>query len=240
MQAESMGSIELINTQAASVLLGVSTDMVYRLARRGDLTPRYPQGRGLNVPKHFHPEEVSALVAERERDDFDVKKLSSRVAQAHALARSLERRIELLESMLGRRAWPLPTDEEEVIALYARAQDEQQKPATSVSAIMEWARILVAMGNEFLDLTEAYTGDPDCWRAYTYMVDIMLIEAPVERLNFDRELEAAYGYLDVGRRNLRAAAYFFIRSRHGSHVANQQLDAEEGHAEILTIASEGW
>jgi len=240
MATESMGSNGLIDVKAAGAVLGLSPDMVYRLARRGDLTPRYPRGKGLNVPVHFHPEEVSALVAERERDDFDVKKLSSRVAQTNALGRSLERRVELLEKMLNRRAWPLPTDEESVIALYARAQDEQEKPAKRVSDIIEWARILVAMGEEYLDLTEAFTGDTECWKAFSHLVDIMLIEAPIERLNFDRELEGAYGYLDVGRRNLRAAAFFFIRNRYGSHVANQQLDAEECHAEILTIASADW
>lgn len=240
MRAESMGSDGLIDVKAAGVVLGLTTDMVYRLARRGDLSPRYPRGKGLNVPMHFHPEEVSACVAEREQKDFDIKKLSSRVAQTSALTRSLERRVELLETMLSRRAWPLPSDEEAVIALYTRAQDEQQDPAKAISDIMEWARVLVAMGEEYLDLTEAFTGDTECWKAFSHMVDIMLINAPVKRFNFDRELEAAYGYLDVGRRNFRAAAFFFIRNRYGSQVANQQLDAEECHAEILTIASADW
>jgi hypothetical protein len=239
MSNESMGSGELIDGHAASALLGVTRRHVHYLVRNGSLTPRYPRGKGLNT-MHFHPEEVSALVAERERDDFDVKKLSARVAQAHALSRALERRVELLETLLGRHAWPLPSDEEAVVALYARAQDEQQRPTKKIAGVVEWSRLFMAMGEEFLDLTEAFTGDEDCWQVYTNLVDIMLIEAPIDRFSFDLELKAAYGYLDVGRRNLRASAFFYIRSRYGSHVANERFDTEECHSEIRTLATADW
>ena len=102
---------------------------------------------------------------------------------------------------------------------------------------MEWARAFLAMNEEYLDLTEAYTGDENCWVAFKDLADIMLREAPHSRLNFDKELEAAYGYLDVGRRNLQTGVFFYIRNRFGSHVANEQLDVEDAHQEVLSLAS---
>jgi MerR-like DNA binding protein len=236
MAAALMGNNGFVTAEEAGNILGVKTGEVHYLVRRGLLRPRYLRPRGKGAV--FSPEEVSALAEVRERGRLDLRGVQNTAAQAFALARQLSRRVEFLESMLGYQSHPMPTDEEQVIALYARAQDEQQDPPETVAGILEWARLFVAMGEEFLDLVEAYTNDEAAWKVFMDLSEILLINAPIERFNFDKELEAAYGYLDVGRRNLRNVSFFYVRNRFGTRRANEMFDkASDCHANILAFAT---
>ncbi len=240
MGAKRMGSDALIDPTEAGQLLGVTREHVHHLVRSGMLRPRYAKERGRQAPMRFHREEVAALVETREKKTYDLQKIAGQAAQAFAMARQLERRVELLENFLGRMTWPLETDEESVVALYARAQDAQQEPDTSIAGVMDWARTFIAMGDEYLDLTEAFTGDENCWKVFKDLSDIMIFAVPRDRINFDRELEAAYGYLDVGRRHLQTMSFFYIRNRFGNHVAKELLDVESCHEEVLSLATAIW
>jgi len=235
-----MGSDGLIDGYEAGKLLGISKQQVYALVRTGMLRPQYTREKGLNKPLLFHPEEISAVAEVRSKKGLSVHQIAGQAARAYAVSRQLERRVELLESFLGRKSWPLDMCEEGVISLYAQAQDAQQSPPTDIGGVMEWARIFIAMGEEYLDLTEAFTGDENCWEVYKNLADIMVIATPFDRLSFDKELEAAYGYLNVGSRNLRATSFFYIRNRFGRREAQRSIESEDVHEEVLSLAGALW
>lgn len=241
MRPECMGSNGRVGADEAARLVGVSRKHLQRLVRQGMLRPHYERERGLNAPMAFDKEELAALIEVREADSFDVRRVASTATQALAIARQLERRVSLLERALGRRVWPLPLEEDFVVALYSRALHEQDTPRNDIDGVMDWARTFIAIGDEFLDVLEAYTGDESCWRPFVDIGQVMVINAPYDQLAYDVELKVAYSYLEVGRRNLRDAAFMYTRNRFGSHIANERFNsADECHLDILSLLTESW
>ena len=236
-----MGSGTRIDLNEASSILSVTKGQVSRYIRQGMLRPYYPKGRRLNAPVLLDKEEVSALAEVREKHGFDVRSVALQATQALAASRQMERRVERLERALGGKFKSLPLDEEGAISVYSRALEEQQFPRSDIDGVMYWAEIFIAMGEEFLDVLEAYTEDEACWKVFTDLGQSMALSAPHEQLVYDVELKAAYGYLDVGRRNLRNVAFLYTRSRFGSRVANEKFNSiEECHEQILAILATNW
>lgn len=237
-QKTPMGSHDRVSANDTAKILGVSVRHVHHLVRRGLLRPYYPRGRGLNAAMRFSKAEISALVEARESNKFDARRIAFTSAQALAASKQLERRVSLLEQALGQRIPGLPLDEESVIALYVRAVDEAQAPKATVATVMFWAETLLAAGEEFLDVLEAYTGDEECWKPFMDVAHALLVDS-ADATNI--ELKAAHGYLTVGLRNIRNAAFQYNRTRFGNRTATSMFDAADTcHEQILAILATNW
>jgi hypothetical protein len=125
--------------------------------------PVYSKDRRLSE-RGYRREEIAALAEARERG-LNLPRVASMAARSYAAARALEHRVDRLEQVLGIGANPLPLDEESVLALYAEASD-RLRPPRKLDEITRWTRIFLAMGEEFFELLEAYTGDEDGWAVF--------------------------------------------------------------------------
>lgn len=236
MWVQSMGSKPLIPIEEAALILDTSVDNVRVMMRKGILRPHFPKGKGFRKEILFHGEEISALAEVREMK-LSPDKLASFAVRGYVAARSLERRIEMLEQLMGARAQVLLTDEESVVALYEKGMDALGYTPTGVGEILEWANILIAMGEEFFEALEAYTDDEEAWWVFHQLIRNIDAETPVEQLYQDPELEAAYRYFGASRRHFLRLAYFHIRSSFGVRAANRVFEEHPNdfHEEVLNI-----
>lgn len=230
-----MGS-SLIEVEEAAELLGVSHRSVHHFVRQGLLRPRYPRGRKLNAPEMFHREEVAALVEARERK-LDFHQITTAAMQAHASSRSLERRVEFLEQLLGRSYATLSLEEEDVSAIYAEARRGMEVPPLNVEGVMRWSAIFLSVGEEFLERLVAVTGDTESWRVFLDLSAAIIRDAPLDTFSYDKELEAAFGYFRYARENVRRVIYFHLRNCHGERAAAYIVKPKtnDAHAGVLNL-----
>lgn len=226
---------DLIGVKEAAELLDVSPRSVHHFVRQGLLKPRYERGRGLNAPEMFHKEEVVAL-SEVRREKVDFKSVVAAARQAHASSRSLERRVEFLEKLLGHSIVTLSLEHDDVVSMYAAARAGIEVPPVTVDGVMHWSKIFLALGEEFLEELEAATSDPDAWSVFMDLSAAMLRDAPLDDFLHDKELEAAYGYFKYARENMRRAIYFHLRNRFGDQAA-RRFGAQDSHSEVLRLLS---
>lgn len=239
MRSDALDGDDLIPIHEAARILGVTVNQVYHMVRVGKLRPRYDKAKGLNGPAYYRRDEVGSLIEAKERG-MSPAKVSRLAVRAYACSRTLERRMELLEQVVGARLPPLPVDEEEVLALYAQARDDLEKPPADIAAILAWTRVFIAAGEEFFDTLEAYTGDEEAWMVFFDLARTLEERMPREQFAIDKELETVNGYLMVGRKNLRVAIFFHIRNKLGPQAANRLFHstAVDIHEDVLaTIAA---
>jgi hypothetical protein len=75
------------------------------------------------------------------------------------------------------------------------------------------------MTETYLRLTEDTVGAGEAWRVFVDLAEKLSEQAPRELFNFHKDIESAYGFLEAGRRNVLACAFFFVRNRHGHSIA---------------------
>ncbi len=231
-----MGS-DLISAKEAGAILGLTPRSVHHQVRQGILHPQYPRGRKLNAPELFSRAEVEAL-AEVRAKGMGMPQLTSMAVRSYATSRALERRVEVLEQLLGADTVRLPTEEGEVHALYLEACDVRQAPpAEDVRQVMRWTGIFIALGEEYLDIMEHVTGDTNVWQVLMDVGAAFVRDSPIDKFPTDKELEAAYGYLQFSRKNLRQVCYFHVRQREGPHIAGRLLSpgSEDMHAGVFRL-----
>lgn len=235
-----MGSKARLSSQETAELLGVSVAQVRVLVRQGYLTPYYDQSKRLNASRTFDRDEVYALAEVRDTEKgqrkLDMQRMMTIAVQALAKAKQLERRLESLEQALGRSAWPLPMDEESLIRLYTRATEDSDKPAYTDDEVLDWSKVLLALGTEVFDSIEAQTEDTDCWKPFLELTDSMLTRAPHDKLEYDIELKSIYSYLDAGKRNLQHVIFLYLQRRFGVQAASKAFDVGyDGHRDVLAL-----
>jgi len=226
---------DLIEVKEAAELLDVSPRSVHHFVRQGLLKPRYERGKGLNAPERFHKEEVVAL-SEARREKADFKSVLASARQAHAASRSLERRVEFLEKLLGHSTVTLSLEHDDIISLYSAARLGIEVPPATVEGVMYWSKVFLALGEEHLEILEAATSDPEAWSVFMELSTAMLRDAPIDDFVHDKELEAAYGYFKYARENMRRAVYFHLRNRFGDQTA-RRFGAQDSHSEVLRLLS---
>ncbi len=237
MLSQGMGSKPLVSIEEAAAILDTSVDNLRRTVRRQLLRPHYPNGRAWNSKEvFFHIEEINAFAEVRETK-LSPEKVASFAARGYAAARALERRVEMLEQLIGARHSPLPCDEESVIALYQRGLDALGFTPTTTVDILEWAEIFIAMGEEFFEALEVFTDDGGAWNVFYQVTRDVVEKTPHDELYADWELEAAYRYFEAGRKHFLRVAYFHVRNRFGVRTANRVFEERPNdfHEEILTI-----
>lgn len=194
--------------------------MVYQ----GLLPPvtRPGERKGSSRTWRFELKDVLALAKAKER------KVSATLAlhtaeRALAMAEATRRTVLQLCTFLGINNPELPTDDDSVIELFIEVRRLSKVPmlAFTEKDVLYWARTFIAMTERYLVLAEDLTAEPTLWQLYLGFAQKIMEQAPVERFTFEKTLEAAYGYLEAGRRHLQATAFFFVRNRRGHDVASR-------------------
>lgn len=236
MREKRMGRSELLSTRAVADLLDVTPQTVNHLVEEGVLTPTYERVPGQPPKRRFRTEEV---------EDYEEARRSPRgranagllARQATATARALERRVSFLEEVLGARLNPPAVDADSVISCLQEATDDLEVIPATVERILYWARFFVGVGEEFFDMLEAATSDEEAWTTFQDLAQAIVSEKNVEALELSHELQAAYNYLEVGRRNLRAVLFMFLCSRFGARKAVRAIGrVQDVHDEVLNSA----
>jgi AcrR family transcriptional regulator len=231
-----MGSNCLITVGDVAALLGISERTVHYHVRKGHLHPRYPKEQGLAASMMFHREEVAAA-AEVWNQRLDHAGLMSRSVQSYALSRSLERRVQHLEELVGAQFTSTPTDEESVRSIYLEAKDDLKAPPADPDRIGYWTRFCMSVGEEFFDVLEAYTNNEKSWEVFHDLSRAIAEEVPMD-LSHDPDLHATYRGFERARRNLRRVLFFHLQSRHGSKDAVKMFEEDvPSHEQILRFLS---
>jgi hypothetical protein len=223
---------DLVPKDEAARILKVSVRTIERMAKQGVLEV---VGDGL-----FRLSDLSA-VSEVLIDEgrFNIANLTHAVMKANVVARRAERGLEHINTLLGIDLPSLPMEQNDVIDLYLKADRMALVKLEELSAaeVLGWARTFLAITEEFLDLVSVYTSSQEPWRVFMELAKKLSMAAPKARFVAERDLAAAYGYLDLARRNLRQVAYFHVRTKKGKRFADRLLpDAElDPHERVLNL-----
>lgn len=223
-----MGSNQLISAREAAAILGLSVPSLNRLVLQGLLQPVYSRDKPLSE-RRYRMDEVDSVAEAREKGK-SLPKVASLAIRGYAASRALEHRVEQIEQVLGIDMDPLPLDEDAVLALYAEASDVLHPPKKP-EELTRWARVFLSMGEEFLELLEAYTGDEEAWLVFTTFARAILDAAPAEPAPAVKKL---YGMMRAARNHLRNVAFLHARNKYGARQANQVFHGDE-HDQILKI-----
>lgn len=165
--------------------------------------------------------EVTALgqIFNGQKDFAAVRNLAIR---AYMKAEEAERKIREITELLGLETTPIDTDEESILKFYDEAHIRvTERPPVRPAEVMVLAKKLHGITDEYLRLVETFTCDDEPWYCYMELANYLIREAPRTYFLQDRELAAAYGYIEAARRHLRPVAYFYVRTRNGREIANQ-------------------
>lgn len=206
-----------LSAPEAARLLKVETRTLRRMVRRGLIRP-VAQGAANRL--RFHLSDIAA--ASRIRNArLELHQVAGVAHQALALAELTEHRLNELYTLLGIGYAPLPTDPTSVTQLHEEAEHllEIPHPELPVDEVRRWASVFLTMTGAFLRLTEEVVGTTEAWQPFVALAEKLCEQAPRELFTFHKDLEAAYGFLEAGRRNVFSCAFFFVRNRHGHHAA---------------------
>lgn len=209
---------QLVPIAEAAKLVGMTERTLHSMAERGILEAVHPQRRG---PKHFRMHDLSAL-AEIRLKKMDLSTIADLAMQAYVASRSNARRVDDLYYLLGFDSPVLGTSEEEVVALYIRAQEagtqSRDLPAESVH---RWAGIFYSVDESYLELVSQHTGSDEPWKVFVDLANTFLSEMPTDSFSTNPPLKSAYAYLSMARTNLRTTSYHFCRHRFGIATAGK-------------------
>jgi hypothetical protein len=225
---------DLLSLAETAEQLGTTVNHVRRLARTGHLKPIYLIGRRREAPR-FRPEEVAAL-AEIRGQRFGLADVAALAKNSSIRTSVLERQLGRLTELLGLNVPVLGTSEPAIVRLYAEIETElsTEHPNITVESTMRWAQRFYAMGEEVFEAIALHTADPEPWQKPLRLATRLLQLKPRLR---NPELDVAYQHLQVGRRFMRQAAYFYVRTQHGTRIAHRLFREVEGdiNQQILSM-----
>lgn len=217
---------DLLSAEETAKRLRTSKDNLRQLVHRGFLRPVRTIGLSVGEPACFSSEEVAAL-AELRMKNLGLTEVAALAKMASIRTAGLSRQMERLMEFLGVDIPVLELTEPAVLQLYAEIESILELEAIPVTPIFihVWAKKFYAMGEEVFERIEECTGDSEPWKKPLDLATRLFKEKPSGN---DIELETAYRYLLVGRRFMRQAAYFHVRSQHGTRTAHRLFQEVEG------------
>lgn len=220
MRENSMGTSKRISVNEAAEILGVTPARVYQMYRE-DLI----RGVGrLRQDLQFSLEEVCALAELRESNEsMGLGRIRAQLVQLSARMTALERSMESMERVIGLRARRVGHSKIEIASLQAKAEKALEEPALELSDIREWSEVFMGLHEEFFDLLEVHTDDPEPWRLFLELSQKMYEDCPLAGRFKNEELLATRAELDVARSNLRQAAWAYVYKRRGSAFSRQEF-----------------
>ena len=222
MSRTTMGSEqpELIDALSASKLLGVGRSEVQHMVRAGHLIPVYDEF----LRRRFRVTDVMQLRDLRQACDLSLPQLGLVAIQARAIARDNAAKIRQLYTMFGADYRNLSREESDVRDIYVRARKRAvENRRFEVEEIMEWARVLMSIDEDYLVIINKLMQVHEPWRVFMDLAQAIWETARLSELRFDKEREAAFGFIGVGRRHMRNTAYFYVRNHEHVSIAKQKF-----------------
>lgn len=215
-------SLYLTVSETAEVL-GVSASMVHVFDRRRLLESHYPDGR--KAGKRFVADDVYALAELRaeHKGDF-MRRLPQIALKAAVTSRRVEKRLNELLEFLGLNDVVLSVEPGDVIELHRSVEALPRRPRLEDEAeILAWAKKILAINEEYLDLIKMSTGDPYPWKPYLELGRVLSAIAKGRTKSF----------IEHARANLRNVAYFYERSYRGPREAEKMFPNERYSGRLM-------
>ena len=154
-----------------------------------------------------------------------MQKLPQLAMRAIVSTKRTERRLDELMEYLGLVGETLSTGKDDVVALCLQSEATLREPPVKDDAmVMHWAKKLLAVTEEYLELVCLYKGDEEPWKLFMQLGVEMTKRAESER---------AKAYIEHARRNLRHVAYFYERGAKGIKAANARFPDERYSGKLL-------
>lgn len=219
-----MGSTGLYLTpQEAAEALGVSLDMVHVYTRRGLLDPHYPNGK--LGRKQLRAEDVYALAALRAEHKGDIfKRLPQIAMRAAVTSRRVEQKLDELMAFLGVNDTVLSLESRAITELHQAVEAAINNPLIeNDNDIMEWAKKILAINEEYIELLKMHVKTDPPWKPYLELASILGgLAKGRSRM-----------YIEHARTNMRNVAYFYERSFRGATAANKMFPGERYSGRLL-------
>jgi hypothetical protein len=225
MPGVSMGTDEGLTAAEAAEILTVSTQRVYQMNREGLIHAVGKIRGGLR----FATEEICALAEERQKNgSLGLPRLHARVIQLGAKMHATERHLQSIDRVLGLSLPNIGYDEADMKSLYFKAQQALVEPTLNLDQVREWSQVFLALHEEFFELLERYTDDPEPWRLFLNLGVKMSKDCPLLTEAHNDERSFTKKELDMARRNLRAALWLYITNHRGQRAANEEFPETDG------------
>ncbi len=224
MLVKTMGSTSLYLTPSeAAEVLGVTESMVRVYDRRQLLEGHYPEGK--KVGKRYLAEDVHTLAEIRGEHNWNfARKLPSLAMKAVATSRRVERKLDEIMSFLGLNDVVLSLEKHDIINFHQEVELNLNQPMDMKDEkVIVWAKRLLAINEEYLELVKSYVGTQYPWKPY---------------LDLARTISCKAGarprmYIEHARSNLRNVAYFYERSFRGTAEAEKMFPGERFSGKLL-------
>ena len=227
MPGKTMGSESVFVTvpEAASIL-GVTSSRVHVFGQSGYLEEHYPEGRRPEK-KRFLREDVLNLKELREQvKGSRALKIPQVAMKAYLSAKRTERRLEELLRYLGINTRTLPEDPDQIRAFYLYFEHfSKAAPNLSPEEILDKARDLQGITEEYLELTVSITGRKDAWEVFAKSAKILASKCSVGTVQ--------RMFVDHARANLRNITYFYVRGSQGVRAAERMFPKEGYVTELV-------
>lgn len=237
----SMGSEGTVTRQEAAEILEVSASMVSHLTREGILRPKMVDGQSYGGRVYYDAEEVSALKEARERKQT-LPAVADTAAQAWAAARIAQRRIEVLEKLLGLKVPSLPDDAESIQALHLQAEDDIKRVINGADRVNFWADKFFAICESYLHRVSDVMGTDEPWKVYLELSTRLKSLQDLDSSESDPFEQMAYKRLHTSVERLRRSIFIYCLQRWGKQKAFSFFPSEfyGPHHDVMMHATEEW
>lgn len=205
------------------------------------LRPITATGQLKTYPGNQYRLEDVAVLADLRKRELDLPTVSAMAMQASLASKKLERLVSQLLLVVGADIPQLDLSPGAVRSMCIEANAALLEPAIywSSQRVFEWARIFYAAGEEFFEAINLHVGLEDPWRPFVDLSKHILTQAPERLAGQDLEVRAAYQYLDMARRTMRQAAFFYVQGRHGKRKALKLFSEsrQDVHEELAALAA---
>lgn len=216
---------QLVPITEAAKMVGLTVRSLHSMVERGIIEAIHPPKKG---PKHFRVHDLAALAEARTKRSLDFNAVADLATQAYVTAKSNARRLDDLYYLLGFDTPILETSEEEVVALFVRAQEAKGHTRDlPAEAVHEWAGTLYSIDEKYLDLVIKHTATEEPWCAFIDLANAFITDMPADSFSSNPPLKSAYAYMSIARTNLRTVSYYFCRHRIGIAAAAKAFRNDE-------------
>jgi DNA-binding transcriptional MerR regulator len=226
--------MELISSEEAAEILGVTSHRLVQLTREGMLRSKLVSGAN-----KYDPNEVHKLKQIREAN-LSLAEVAARAARAEMTAYRLERVVTQLLSVIGADLPSADITPEAVVSLHLKVEDAIKTIRTlNVEDVMFWAQTFQSLSEEYFHVVAKEFETEEPWVKYLELSSKLLKLSPFAKLRNDLELHTAYNFLEMSRRSMRQTMFFYVRTTSGKRLAYKLFPEalNDLHADVMSMVS---
>ena len=225
--------MDLIDSEEAAKILGLSRARLLAITREGQIRA-YPSGKAYL----YDPNEVHQLKDLR-KSNVTFVEVAAAATRSELAALRLEKKLDMLCSMLGANIPCADVSVDAVVALHLKVQDTYNLSGVvpTLGDVIHWAKIFQSLSEQYFHVVSSQFLTDEPWAPYIDLVNKMISTAPWKHINRDVELRFAYDLLDLGRRTMRQTAFFYVCRTANKRLAHQMFPESLGdvHEDVLAM-----